>query len=111
MKYLKQKAAFILAHQMCKIQQMPFCDSLRIAWRVILTGAYNMVSFVKNNGEETTRIISKDWTKFQAPKNSGQKMPNSLIIMVDLAKYLSNEPTFLISAHKEKIILDIAIAA
>ncbi len=111
MKYLKQKAAFTLAHQMCQIQQIAFSDALQIAWRVVLTGAYNMVSFIKNNGEKTTRIISKDWAKFQAPKNSGKKMPDSLIVMVDLAKYLTNEESFIISAYQNKIILDIAIAA
>lgn len=83
-----------------------WADSMKLAWTMINGTAQNFtfVSFTKNNGTVTNRVVSEDLKTYWTPTGTGRPMKEGQVLFVDLGKYVVTGENFLISTYSNRII-------
>lgn len=94
----------ILAAQIMKASNSSRSDAMRTAWKLSATTNIQVVTFRKKDNSLTTRVVSKEWTKFQAPRGGESKTAANQVIFADLVKYATGETNVIISTFTDKII-------
>jgi hypothetical protein len=80
-------------------------QAMKSAWAVVLKGGVSLLIFrKKSNGQITRRVVSENWTAYQAPKGGKSNLVAGQIVFADLAKFIAGEANCIISAHRESII-------
>lgn len=80
-------------------------QAMKQAWAVVLKGGASLLIFrKKSTGEVTRRVVSENWTAYQAPKGGKSNLVAGQKVFADLAKFIAGEANCIISAHKENII-------
>lgn len=81
-------------------------SSMQLAWLIIGKGQqqYRLLVFRKKSGEITRRVVSENWTYYQAPKGGKSTLKPNQKVFADLGKYLAGVENCLISTFPENII-------
>ena len=94
----------ILAAQIMKASSTTRSDAMRTAWKLSATTNIQVVTFRKKDNSVTTRVVSKEWTKFQAPRGGESKAVANQVIFADLVKYATGETNVIISTFTDRIL-------
>jgi len=87
-----------LAHQI-KPLFATFSEALKEAWKQAKADVIELIEFTKKSGETTKRIVSRNWTKYQAPTGTGRSKPSKLNIFADLVKVAKGAKSCIISCY------------
>lgn len=80
-------------------------QAMKQAWSVVSKGGVSLLIFTKKStGKVTRRVVSENWTAYQAPKGGKSNIVAGQMVFADLAKFLAGEANCIISAHRESII-------
>jgi hypothetical protein len=94
----------ILAAQIMKASKAGRSEAMRTAWKLSGQTDIQVVTFRKKDNSITTRVVSKEWTKFQAPRGGDSKSLTNQVIFADLVKYATGETNVIISTFTDKIL-------
>lgn len=78
--------------------------AMTLAWEIV--NKYSdlaVLEFNKVDGTFCRRVVSADWSKYQAPKGTGKPVKDGLCLFADIAKYLLAKPC-IISTYKQNIV-------
>lgn len=94
-----------LAAKIRNASSMNRSESMKAAYTVLRQSpeAQTLI-FKKLDGKVEHRIVSKNWTKFQAPKGGRSNLACGQIVFADLCKVATGEANCIISAYENRII-------
>lgn len=79
-------------------------QAMKTAWAAVKENpTVEVVTFTKKDNTKTTRVVTRNWTKFQEPKGSGRSAKEGQIIAADLVKYLTGSPC-IISFYENAVV-------
>ena len=95
-----QRKVMILAHQIRSKANTTLSEALKQAWKLVKETTAQIITFVKKNGKETTRVVGK-WSKYNTIKGTGRSNP-AYLLFADLAKVATGKNNT-ISVHPKRI--------
>ena len=100
------KVNILAAQYRAADKQVSRSESMTAAWKLIKENpTAEVITFQKVDGKTTTtRVISRNWTKFQAPKGGESKLKEGQFVAADLSKVLTGCPNCVISIYTKNII-------
>ncbi len=102
----KNVLAFTLAAQIRRLDPINTRRmALTLAWKIV--NSYTdlaLLQFTKVDGTVCRRVVSADWSKYEAPKGTGRPVKPGLHLFADIAKFLVAKPC-IISAYENKYSL------
>lgn len=80
-------------------------DAMIRAWIIVKQERANLslLTFTKIDGTTTTRVVSENWSKYQAPKGTGKPVKEGLRLFADMGKHFVGQPC-IISTYAENIV-------
>ncbi len=80
-------------------------EAFKLAWETVKSTAAEVITFVKKSTNKiTTRVVSKDLTKFVELAGGTSNRKPGQIIAIDLFKHLTGEARPIISFYQENIV-------
>lgn len=75
--------------------------ALQIAWLIVNKSKQDiaMLTFRKNDGTVSRRVVSTDWALYCPPTGTGKPKPAGLRLFADLAKFLAGNNRCIISTY------------
>lgn len=80
-------------------------DAMVRAWIIVKQelNDLSLLTFKKIDGTVTTRVVSANWSKYQAPKGTGKPVKEGLRLFADMGKHFVGQPC-IISTYQANII-------
>jgi len=93
-----------LAAQIRSLNNSSRSESMRQAWAIIKTtpDAKLLVFFKLKSGETCRRVVSENWTRYQAPKGGTSTNKPGQMLFADLGKVCAGMPC-IISTYQSQI--------
>lgn len=98
-----RKAIMTLAH-FIKPAFSTFSEALKTAWSIAKEEALEVIQFQKKSGEQTKRVVSRNWSNYQASKGTGRRKPIGLTLFADMAKVAKGIRNCIISAYEYMVL-------
>lgn len=103
MKYATQKMWHKIAAKIKSVFGGSYKDALREARLIVKTNILSFIRFTKKSGEETDRLVSKDWASFSPPKG-GEAKKEGLKIFADIEKWIEFGERCIISCYDYTVL-------